>query len=255
MAGKNFPTGSRVNHYETIDSTNIEARRLIDAGETGPLWLLANQQTAGYGRRGAQWSQSVGDVAASFVFVSEARTDQIGQLSYAAALAVYDALGQFSADAPLALKWPNDVLLGDAKISGLLLELVTRTDASPVIIFGVGVNLVSAPDLADYPAAKLIDAIGEQPPSPSKFVAALDQRFLHWRTVWEKDGFGPIRTAWLEKAARLGENILVRLPNSTLSGVFKSIDDDGALVLATDHGDELITVGSVYFGDGHAVGD
>ena len=67
--------------------------------------------------------------------------------------------------------------------------------------------------------------------------------------TWRKDGFAAIKAEWLARAARLGEAIIVRLPDQERSGVFKGLADDGALILATDAGDELITAGAVFFGE------
>lgn len=225
----------------------MEAKRLAQSGEGGPLWIMAGRQTDGYGRRGAAWFQAEGDVAASFIFTPGGNRENLSQLSYVAALAVADAIGDHAPGGKVEVKWPNDVLIDNKKAAGILLELLVGE--TPLIVLGVGVNIVSAPTDLDYKATRLIDYAGEKAPSPQTFLQALDTALHNWRQVWQQDGFAAIRRHWLERAARLGEVIEVRLPDRHLSGRFKGLSEEGALTLATDEGDELITAGAVFFGE------
>lgn len=244
---KHFPSGSSLKFYEAVDSTSLEAKRLVQSGEAGPLWIMAGRQTDGYGRRGAAWFQAEGDVAASFIFMPGNERESLSQLSYVAALAVADVIGDFAPGVAVEVKWPNDVLIDNKKAAGILLELITGE--APLIVFGVGVNIVSAPTDLEYKAARLIDYGSGETPSPLIFLEALDGRFSHWREVWRQDGFASIRRHWLDRAARLGEVIEVRLTDRQRSGRFKGLSEEGALILATDEGDELITAGAVFFGE------
>lgn len=243
MAGVAFASGAALVRFDTIDSTSLEAKRRAADGERGPLWIMATEQTAGYGRRGSAWEQRAGDLAATFLFDPEAPTTRIGELSFVAALAVVDAFDALAPKAPLALKWPNDVLAGGAKIAGLLLELVDAP-AGPLVAFGVGINVVSAPDVADYPTARLIDFC-ERPPAPAQLLRAIDEGLMRWRQCWRRDGFAPVRTAWLARAAGLGATIRVRLPGEIVEGVFADLDSDGALVLECGNGRRRIAAGTV----------
>jgi len=238
--------------YDTVDSTNLEAKRLIEQGEVGPLWISAARQTAGYGRRGSAWFQAEGDVAATLVFTAHESRKSLGQLSYVAALSVADAISTFIDNPPLSLKWPNDVLLNDAKVSGILLELVTQSQKPPVVVLGVGVNIISMPSEVDYAVARLMDLISDPIPSPHVFLKALDASFFHWFELWKRDGFEPVREAWLEKAARLNQPIKVQLPDKTLSGIFTGINQNGELILLTDEFETAIAAGAVFFGDDNA---
>lgn len=244
---KRFPSGSSVQFYDTIDSTSLEAKRLAKAGAAGPLWITAGQQTAGYGRRGSAWFQAEGDVAASFIFAPRGDRMVLAQLSYVAALAVSDTIAACVKGADVSVKWPNDILIDDKKAAGILLELLAGDD--PVIVLGVGVNVVSAPAEVEYPVARVFDHSPGNVPAPLEIIENLDAAFARWREVWREEGFVAIKTHWLERAARLGEKITVRLPDKERVGLFKGISDDGALVLATDEGDELITAGAVFFGE------
>ncbi len=246
-------SGSTVRSYDTLDSTSLEAKRQVSAGETGPTWIVAGRQTSGYGRRGAAWRQSEGDLAASFVFTEPGRGRAAAQLSYAAGLAVADVVAEIAPGARPELKWPNDVLVGGAKISGLLLELAVAEPAT--LVLGVGVNVVSKPEGLDYPTARLMDLANGPAPRTSLLLARLDAAFDRWRTVWRAEGFAPLRRAWTARAARLGEEIAVKLPRARLTGVLKGVDEDGALVLSTAEGDKRVTAGSVFFGGENAPSD
>lgn len=241
---KALVSGARIEVFGSLDSTSLEAKRRALAGEAGPLWLVALNQTAGYGRRGSEWRQHEGDVAATFLFAPEAPVERLPELSFVAALAASDAIRRHAPKAQLELKWPNDILAGDGKIAGLLLELVGPTTA-PLVALGVGVNIVSAPDGVGYPTARLIDLAAPPPPHPREFVETLDQTFSVWRAEWSRKGFGEIRAEWLRRASRLGESVKVRLPNETVEGVFTDLDLTGALILDCNGVRRTIAAGAV----------
>lgn len=236
-------SGAAIEIFDTLDSTNSEARRQAAAGERGPKWIVALRQTAGYGRRASSWMQSDGDVAATLLFASNLPVERAPQYSFAGALAAYDAIWRCAPDAQVSLKWPNDVLTGDAKIAGLLLELLSQ-DAGPMIAFGAGVNIVSKPDVADYPTARLADFAPEVP-SPPVFVKMLDGAFDKWRTELEAVGFEALRRTWKARAARLGETIRVRLPGEIAEGVFEDLDSEGRLILECNGVRRAIAAGAV----------
>lgn len=233
---------SRIEVFPTLDSTSLEAKRRAGLGEAGPLWIVALKQTAGYGRRGAEWLQEEGDIAATFLFRAEALADRLPQLSFVAALALVEAIGRFAPRAPLALKWPNDVLANGAKIAGLLLELVGET---PLVALGAGVNIVSAPTGMAYPTARLIDFMTEAPPAPRAFVEALDETFAFRRRQWASEGFAPIRADWLDRAAGRGQSMRVNTPGGVMEGVFEDLDLSGALILNSNGERRAVAAGAV----------
>ncbi|MEQ1931202.1 MAG: biotin--[acetyl-CoA-carboxylase] ligase [Parvularculaceae bacterium] len=238
-------SGAGLSYFETLDSTSAEARRRAEAGARGPLWIVALEQTSGYGRRGAAWESAAGDVAATLLFEPGASAEVLGQLSFVAGLAVAEALAGFATDADVTLKWPNDVLIDGGKIAGILLELIdSRSATAPLVALGVGVNVVSRPDNALYPTARLLDFLEEAPPALDivrRFDAAFDRR----RRAWLREGFSPVREEFLARAARLGEQIRVQLPNETVEGVFRDIDPSGALVLECGGAERRISAGAI----------
>ncbi|MCB2114662.1 MAG: biotin--[acetyl-CoA-carboxylase] ligase [Parvularculaceae bacterium] len=229
MTGK-LKSGSSIEIFETLDSTSLEAKRRALSGARGPVWIIALKQTAGYGRRGSAWTQAEGDLAATLLFEPDAPAERIAELSFVSALGVYDAVRRCAPDAPVAVKWPNDILLGGAKIAGLLLELIAAGRA-PVVALGVGINIVSAPQGLAYPSARLIDHSRIRVPDPRGLVSIVDECLFAWLDIWRRGGFAAIRNEWLGKAASLGETITVSLPGETIEGVFADLDLSGALIL------------------------
>jgi BirA family biotin operon repressor/biotin-[acetyl-CoA-carboxylase] ligase len=241
--GASLVSGARVEIFDTIDSTSLEAKRRAAMGEAGPVWFLAHRQTAGYGRRGSTWRQSDGDLAATLLFRPTVKAECLPQLSFVAALAVADAISRFSPKAQLSIKWPNDVLSAGAKIAGVLLEFVA---SPPLIALGVGVNIVSSPSGLDYPTARLIDLTAPSaPPRPRDFLATFDEVFTAWRQRWESDGFAPVRAEWLSRADKIGKRIRVQLPGEIVEGAFQDLDLDGALILDCNGVRRSIAAGAV----------
>jgi biotin-(acetyl-CoA carboxylase) ligase len=161
-----WPRGYRKAHHAEIDSTNSEAKRLAEAGDPGAVWIVADQQTAGRGRRGRVWQTQQGNLATTLLIRPQGA--QVAQLSFAAALAVSDTIAAFAPQAAIAVKWPNDVLAERRKIAGILLE------AGPCwLAVGMGVNLAAAPEDTEFPAIALAD-LGVTPPSPDAALAVSD---------------------------------------------------------------------------------
>lgn len=243
-----WPSGYGLKEFETIDSTNEEARRLASLGEAGPLWLWAREQTAGRGRRGRAWQSPRDNLAATLLLSPGKPAGECAQLSFAAALASSDAVAAFAPGADIKVKWPNDVLADGRKISGILLESSSHGGADPAwLAIGIGINLRGHPPDTEFPATSL-PALGVAPPDPRDALLELAASFAKWYEVWAAQGFAPIRDAWLARAAGLGTRIRARLQNGETSGVFEGIDTGGALLLReSQSGVRAIAAGEVFF--------
>ncbi len=232
--------------FETLDSTMDEAARQR-AQISGPTWLLALAQTAPRGRRGREWGQPDGNFSATLIFPTGDDAARRALRSFVAALALWDALGlAMGRDAGLELKWPNDVLLNGGKVAGILLE----SDADTLAI-GFGVNLLAVPPRASLepaamPAVSLIGETGLRV-APEQFLSTLATRYALREEQFDTLGFTPIRTAWLARAARLGQKVSARLAGATHEGIFETIDAEGMLVLSTPQGRHRIAAGDVFF--------
>lgn len=234
-------SGTDLQLFDTLDSTSLEAKRQIEAGSDGPRWIVALTQTAGYGRRGRGWEQRTGDFAGTLFFKPEGMSENLGQVSFVVALALAAVLDTIAPQEKIRLKWPNDVLLNQKKCAGILLE-----NLGAHLAIGVGVNIVTAPKNMPYPTTRLMDFC-ETPPAPPDFAAALDEHFWRVYQNWRSLGFEPIRQQWLARAAGLQEEIVVRLPNEGVTGVFEGLDKNGALVLRSEAGKRTIAAGEVFF--------
>jgi BirA family biotin operon repressor/biotin-[acetyl-CoA-carboxylase] ligase len=240
--------GYRLIVRDEVASTMAEARRALDQGEPGNLWIVARSQNAGRGRHGRQWGSPPGNLYASLLLTDPCEPVLAPQLGFVVGLALHDAAAALLGPAApgLKLKWPNDLLLDRAKISGLLLEGESRAGRLNVIV-GCGVNIASCPTDTPYPATFLKAAAPQA--TVEAMLAGLADAFARRFDAWSQPGgFGPIRAAWLERAAFLGETITIRLPNGPLSGIFAGLDPSGRLLLETEAGRRLVDAGDLFFG-------
>ena len=243
-----WPSGHALRHFEDIDSTNDEARRLAAAGVQGPLWIAADRQTKGRGRRGREWHSLTGNLYATLLLNPASRVAECAQLSFVAALAAGDLVARYAAGLRVGLKWPNDVLADGCKIAGILLEASGTTSAAPDwLAIGFGINLVWYPGDTAFPAISLL-GLGVRPPAPRDALTYLAASWSEWYNTWVTRGFAPIRDGWLARAAGLGERIRARLPEEEAVGLFEGIDETGALLLR-ESTDRLRTIAAadVYF--------
>jgi len=243
-----WPVGYGLKQFETIDSTNEEARRLAQAGEPGPIWIRADRQTAGRGRRGRAWQSPTGNLAATLFMRPARAAAESAQLSFVAALAASDAVALFAPGRDIKLKWPNDVLADGRKLAGILLESASTGDAVPSwLAIGIGMILAYYPTDTEFPATSLAE-LGVTVPNPGEALAALAASFAKWYDAWNAGGFQRVRDSWLARAAGLGTRIRARLQNEETTGVFEGIDSSGALILRESMDRvRIIAAGDVFF--------
>lgn len=243
-----WPAGYELREWSEIDSTNEEARRLAVAGVKGPVWLRADRQTAGRGRRGRVWESPIGNLAATLLIAPGKPASECAQLSFVTAIAAADTASGFVPSADIKVKWPNDVLANGRKLSGILLESASGGDgALTFLAIGVGMNIAHFPTGTEFPATALA-AIEPSVPSPSAAIVQLAAHFAKWYDIWMTSGFSSIRDAWLARAAGLGTRIRARLTQEETSGVFEGIDGTGALILREGQSRvRTIAAGEVFF--------
>jgi BirA family transcriptional regulator, biotin operon repressor / biotin---[acetyl-CoA-carboxylase] ligase len=242
--------GYRLVSFDSIGSTNAEGLARARAGEQGPLWLVTDQQTSGRGRRNREWISPRGNLAASVLEVIETQPAVAATLGFAAGVALAGTLRSFFVEAEL--KWPNDVLLRGAKLSGILLEAENLAEGRMAVVTGIGVNVVGAPQDVPYAATSLADAGFAL--SARQVFARLSDHWADARRVWDHgQGMGELRSKWLSFAAGVGGPVTVQLGGRTVSGVFETIDDGGHLIVVTADGQRVpIASGEVFFGDASA---
>jgi BirA family biotin operon repressor/biotin-[acetyl-CoA-carboxylase] ligase len=241
-----LPSPFRLVAYETIGSTNDEAKRLAREGAPEGLIVWAKAQTVGRGRRGRVWASPAGNLYMSIVLRPICRAAAAAQLGFVAALGMTDALHDLAPSVTFRCKWPNDLLANSGKIAGILLETeMVAGDRPDFVVIGIGVNLKTSPKGTPYPATSLAGE-GGRVLAPEGVLACFVERFDEWLAVWRADGFGPIRDAWLSRASGLGQPIRVRLEKDTLDGRFLDLDTDGALMLGMPGGSRRIAAGEVF---------
>lgn len=229
-------------HFRECTSTNDLAREwALDPNDPAPCGAVvtADFQTAGRGRRGREWQAGLGQSALmSFVYRPSRPPAEFGQLGLVAALAVADALSEVGRREP-QIKWPNDLLLDDHKVAGILVESCftpspqkVRT-LGPVVILGIGVNVCqeSFPELDSYvyPPTSLRLATG-QPQESECVIAAVARSLMEWEERWRHDGFEPILEAGRKRLA-LGATVRRGEIRAKLTGLG---NDGSALVCLPD---------------------
>jgi BirA family biotin operon repressor/biotin-[acetyl-CoA-carboxylase] ligase len=242
--------GYRLASFDQVGSTNSEAMGQARAGERAPVWFVTSEQTAGRGRRHRPWIAPRGNLAASVLEILDVAPATAATLGFAAGLALEAALRAVAGSASLrfSLKWPNDVLAGSAKLSGILLEAEAMPGKGFAVVVGMGTNVVAAPEGTPTPATSL-RALGVET-SAEQLFTALSDCWAECRGIWDGGrGFGEIRRRWLALAAGLGQPVAVHTGNATVSGIFDTIDDTGCMIVRTLTGDSVpISAGDVHFG-------
>jgi BirA family biotin operon repressor/biotin-[acetyl-CoA-carboxylase] ligase len=239
--------GHRLLAFDSLGSTNSDALARAREGERGPLWIVTRMQTAGRGRRGREWTSGEGDIAASLLVTVDVAPAKAATLGFVAGLALDEALRCYAPDAAIALKWPNDVLLGNAKLAGILLE-AENNPAGLAVAIGIGVNLATAPRGPAFPTTSL--AAHGFIVHPEQMFAALSDAWIGFERLWDRGrGMPHIRDLWLSKAAGRGQPISVAVGGQAVQGVFETLDENGRLILRkSDRSEVAVAAGEVHFG-------
>lgn len=238
-------------HLHSIDecgSTNDLAKQMAGDGAPEGTLVWALRQTAGRGRRGRAWSSQPGNLACSLILRPGWSAGQAALTSFVAAVAVGEAVSAL-VPGKITLKWPNDVLVDGAKISGILLESEAGRDGSvDWLVLGVGINVRHFPEEALYPATSLLAAGADVTVEQvlTGYAGAVDAWYHRFMT----QGFAPIRAAWLNAAQGLGGPVTVRLHEETFTGRLIDMDDDGVLLVDVGGTIRRVTAGDVFFPGG-----
>jgi BirA family transcriptional regulator, biotin operon repressor / biotin---[acetyl-CoA-carboxylase] ligase len=218
--------------YDSIDSTNEEARRLVGAGELGPFWIVAKKQTGGRGRLGRSWVSKPGNVYSTLLLRLQTTTKVLPQVGFVCALAVHDAVSSFLPIGTVKahLKWPNDCLVNGLKLAGILTEHLHAGQSCLAI--GCGINVAHSPDDVGYPTGSLarFGAVADVEEVFDRYAAAMERWLLSWD---EGRNFADINEAWLSRAIGVSETVTVNQDQRSLEGRFAGLGKDGCLLLET----------------------
>ncbi len=229
----------RIERYESLGSTSDLCAALAGAGEPAGLVIIAETQSAGRGRSGRQWHSPVGNFYASVLIRPHLALADAPMISLLTGVALAGALGAFLQDASgISLKWPNDVLLNGAKLAGILVESSISAGQLDWMVVGVGANLISAPYIEGRKTAHLpAGHTGLRDEFAAKFLDDL----AHWLDLFERQGFSPIKQAWLAAAHPIGTMISTH----DATGIFAGLNDHGALLLQQPGGISPILSGEI----------
>jgi BirA family transcriptional regulator, biotin operon repressor / biotin---[acetyl-CoA-carboxylase] ligase len=222
-----------IEYLSETGSTNADLAARLAAGEAlgEGYWLVADRQSAGRGRLGRTWFDGTGNFMGSTIVRPAACDPSPGTLALVVGLALIEVVsGLVPPPHRAMLKWPNDVLIGTAKLTGILLER-----SGDAIVAGIGVNLVQAPDLPDRPAIAL-SAFGPAP-DRNTFAEALARQFAIELDRWRSYGLEPIVARWQAAAHPPGTALVAGEPGGEqIAGSFIGLAADGALQLRLDNG-------------------
>lgn len=210
-------------------STNADLLAAAAAGADEGLWLRAERQVAGRGRLGRNWADGAGNLFASTIVRIGPHDPAPPMLTLVAAVALAEAVATF-APGLATIKWPNDLMVGDAKLSGILLER-----SGSAVVIGFGVNLASHPALMERPTTCL--ASHGVHVDPATLLDTLRDRFSAWLATWRRGDLAAVRAAWEAMAHPVGTPLRVHLPDGgERAGRFDGLDGDGALRLSVEGG-------------------
>jgi BirA family biotin operon repressor/biotin-[acetyl-CoA-carboxylase] ligase len=228
-----------VRRHAVLTSTMDEARAQAHAGAPDGTVVVAELQTAGRGRRGRKWVSAEGNLLATILLRPRLPQSRLTELGFVVALALADAVDVVLAGGHARLKWPNDVLIDDAKVAGILIEIV---DGGAALV-GIGLNVAQSPADTPYPATCLRDAGASAScdEALTQLLTALDRRLAQWMT----HGFAATRTAWLARGPAPGGLVRIRNGDRIDTGRFAGLDVDGALLLADAGAPRRIIAGDV----------
>ncbi len=231
--------GRVIHHFNIIDSTNSKAYQLaLNGAEEGEV-VIAEAQDKGKGRLGRHWfSPPFSNLYLSIILRPKIPPHQASLITLVAAVATAETIQEFSGLQPM-IKWPNDILLRNRKMAGLLNEIHSEMDRIHFVIMGIGVNLNMDEEMfikeIREGATSLKREMG-QTISRKAFLQCLLKELEGWYTIFLKEGGGPILKAWREWAQIKGKEVRVTSFGKTLVGMAVDIDSDGTLILETQDG-------------------
>ncbi len=224
---------------DEVSSTNDVAIELSATDKTGRYIVSAKKQTNGRGRRGREWQSQNGNLF--FSQVIKDREDILNKLPFIVSLALLETIVYFEPKAVVKIKWPNDVLANDRKISGILLEKASDN----YIIIGIGVNIESSPTLDVLYQATSLKQIGietDRIEFLNKYIENFDKKI----NQLQNSGFVSIIKNWLEHATGIGQKIIVNSEHRSEEGLFCGLDIDGALLLRQGEHIKKIYAGDIF---------
>lgn len=242
-----LPSVWPVTLLQQVDSTNAEALRRLASAAVPPFLVIAEQQTAGRGRRGRSWVSPFGEnLYYSLVLRITGGMRQIEGLSLVVGLALLHTI-RGAGVTDVGLKWPNDLLVGGRKIAGILLELSGDPADVCHVVIGIGVNInmrVAAGDVIDQPWTSIRQILGAQI-DRNRFVSDLSLQLEHYLELHRRDGFAALREQWEANHLWQGRAVSLAAGVQSVDGCVLGVDDSGALRLDIDGSERVFSGGEL----------
>lgn len=244
------PMGQRLHFFRSIDSTNTQAHELAQKGEPEGTVVIADTQTRGRGRLERTWQSPPGrNLYLSIILRPHLSAVEAPQLTLMAGIAVAETLETY-VPGQVAVKWPNDVLLGKRKICGILTEMTATPRGVDFVVVGVGINVNMVredfdPTLRET-ATSLCMETGQTMDRLS-VAGRLFESMETWYRAFQRDGFPAIRDSFLRYSRIVGQGIRVVFREESQTGIVEDIDGDGAILMRDTAGTvHRITAGDVH---------
>ncbi len=227
-----------IHEFEQIESTNSYAFEAASSRQISDHEIImAHKQIIGRGRQNRSWNSPNGNLYFSLVLRPKISAEKMPQISFVAITALQIAIAKIVKNS-VQVKWPNDLLIDEKKVAGLLLEGKISDKNCEFVVIGIGLNIRSSPTNTIFPADNLKNFGIEI--SPKKALKNFLDEFERLYCNWLDFGFKGIRQLWLKNAYRLGKEISVKIGLESLEGVFENFDEEGNLLLRC--GNETIKI-------------
>ena len=234
--------------FDSLDSTNVEAKRLIIDGNKQDLLIVSSHQTAGKGRLTRTWFSPEGGLYFSLVLKPRLGPQFAPLASLLCGVAVANGL-QSLGIGNIRLKWPNDVLVIEDKIAGILNELVTINPVESWMILGVGINqnmsIGNFPDEISTRSTSVLDILKKETSPESLLCAIINEIDRLIGIVETEKSYSSILKLWRKMSGTLGRRVRVEDGTQVITGIAEELLDDGSLIVLTDKGKEKVTIGDV----------
>jgi BirA family transcriptional regulator, biotin operon repressor / biotin---[acetyl-CoA-carboxylase] ligase len=218
---------------ESCGSTNDEAARLARAGASHGTIVIAERQKSGRGRDGRVWESPPGGFYMSAVLRPPMPVVDVPPMTLAIGIGLCEAVRTFGA--PAVLKWPNDLLVHDRKLAGVLVEAQSQGNRLEAVIVGIGVNITGE---LPAPVAETGITLAEAAGTSIDRDTFIERTLAHverWVDRYVSVGIEPIIPAWQERMA-LGLHARATIDGAPLTGCVAGLDADGALLLRDEDG-------------------
>ena len=222
-------------NLKTVKSTNLEIKKMISSKiNINNLCLSADNQTDGYGRRNAKWFSYKGNIHLSILVKPKCSINEVNQLSFMTSITLGNTLKKIKSNINIKYKWPNDILLNNKKIAGVIVETSSFVNKKiKWVIIGIGLNIKKSPNLNTKEFK--ITSLNKEKIYVRKddFIDSFLQRFFRNYEFWKKKGFNFIKKDWISNVYKKNNKIVVKYQNNYIKGKILDLLINGGIKLKT----------------------